>query len=72
MMSPFSVVVVREFDEFPFKIPVVPKKDMVQIFATDRPNQSFNEWMRLRRIGDGLDLIDFKDPKISFPSLVSK
>ena len=26
MMSPFSVVVIREVDEFAFKIPVVPKK----------------------------------------------
>jgi hypothetical protein len=45
MMSPFAVVVVREFNEFAFKIPVVPKEDMVEVFATDRSHQSFNEWM---------------------------
>ena len=72
MMSPFSVVVVRESDEFTFKISDVPKEGMVQVFATDRSNQSLDEWMRLRRIGEGLDLIDFKDPKIGFPSVVSK
>ena len=43
MMSPFSIVVVCEFDEFAFKIPVVPKKGMAQVFATNRSNQSFNE-----------------------------
>ena len=57
MMSPFSVVVVREFDEYPFAILGIPKEDVAQVFATGRADQSFNEWMRLWRIGDGLNLI---------------
>jgi hypothetical protein len=72
MMGPLAVVVIREVDDFPFKIPGVPKEDVVKVFTTDCADQSFNEWMRLRRIRDGLDLIDLKDAKISFPSVVSK
>ena len=72
MMSLFSVVVVRKCDEFPFKIPGIPKENVIKVFATDRSDQSLNEWMRLRRIGDGLDLIDLKDAKIGFPSVISK
>ena len=69
MMSPIPVVVVREFDEFPFKIPGVPKEDVVKVFATDCADQSLDEWMRLWRIRDGLDLIDLQYPKICFPSV---
>ena len=72
MMSPFSVVVVREFDEFAFKIPVVPKEDMVEVFATDRSNQSLDEWMQLRRVGYGFSLVDLEYTKISFLSAVSE
>ena len=71
-MNPFSVVVVREFNEFPFKIAVVPISEMIEVFATDCSDQTLDEWMRLRRIRDGLDLIELKDPKIRFPALVSK
>ena len=72
MMDPFSVVVIREVDELSFKIARIPKEHLVKVFTPDRSDQSLNEWMRLRRIGDGLDLVDFKDPKISFPSMGSK
>ena len=66
------VVVVREASKHSLKIPRVPKEDEIKVFATDCSDQSLDEWVRLRRIGDGLDIIDFKDPKIGFPSLVSK
>lgn len=60
MMSPFAVVVVRDVDEFPFKIPGIPKENIVKEFAPDRADQSPGVWMRLWRLGDGLDLVDIK------------
>lgn len=48
------------------------KKDVVKVFATGRSDQSRNEWMRLRRIRDGPDLIDLKDAKICLSSVVAK
>jgi len=48
------------------------KENVIKVFAPDCADQSLDEWMRSRRIGDGLDLIDFKDPKISLQSMVSK
>ena len=71
-MNSISVVVIREASKLSSKISRVPKEDVIKVFATDCSDQSLDEWMRLRRIGDGLDLIDFKDPKIDFPLLVAK
>ena len=71
-MNSILVVVIREASKLSSKIPSVPKEDVIKVFATDCSDQSFNEWMRSRRVGDGLDLIDFKDPKIGFPLLVAK
>lgn len=70
MMSPFAVVVVREVDEFLFKILSIPKENVVKVFTTNRADQSLDEWMRLWRIGDGLDLINLQYPQIGFPSVV--
>ena len=71
-MNSILVVVIREASKLSSKISRVPKEDVIKVFATDCSDQSLDEWMRLRRIGDGLGLIDFKDPKIDFPLLVAK
>ena len=71
-MNSILVVVIREASKLSSKISRVPKEDVIKVFATDCSDQSLDEWMRLRRIGDGLDLIDLKDSKIRFPSLVAK
>ncbi|MFT4584843.1 MAG: hypothetical protein ACI915_004725 [Gammaproteobacteria bacterium] len=72
MMSPLAVVIVSEDSKFAAMITGVPKEDTVKELTTDCADQSLNERMQLGRIRDGLDLIDLKDAKISFPSGVSK
>ena len=61
MMNPLAVVVVLEVEEFSLKILSVPEEDVVKVLGTDRPGQSLNKGMRMRRIRDGLDLVDPKN-----------
>ncbi|MFO0776491.1 MAG: hypothetical protein U0223_02660 [Nitrospira sp.] len=42
---------------------------MVQIFPSDCPDQPFDEWMRARDLGQGLDFIDFERAKSDTPAV---
>jgi hypothetical protein len=41
-----------------------PEQGAVQAFAPNGADQPFNEWVRERRVRDGLNLLRVKDPKI--------
>jgi hypothetical protein len=43
---------------------LVPKQSLIEIFAPDGPDQSLDESIRAGCGGNGLDLINLKDPKI--------
>ena len=57
MMNSILVVVIREASKLTSKISHVPKEDVIKVFATDCSDQSLDERMRVRLIGDGLNLI---------------
>ena len=46
-----------------------PEWDLIEELSPDCPNESLNERIRERYIGNCLDLRDPQDPKIGFPSL---
>ena len=55
-MNSIPVVVVFEVQQLPFEIRGAPKRDLIQQLAPYRADQSFNERMRQRHLGCGLDL----------------
>ena len=71
-MAAISVVVTFVAVELPFKIALVPKQSLIEIFAPDGPDQSLDESMRAGCAGNGLDLINLKDPKVRQPALKTK
>jgi len=58
--------------ELPFEIALVPKQSLIEVLAPYGADQSLDERMRTGRAGNGLDLIDLKDPKIRLPALKTK
>jgi hypothetical protein len=55
-MNAISVVVVPEVQQLPFEISGAPKRDFIQELSPYRADQSFDERMRERDLGHGLDL----------------
>ena len=58
--------------ELAFKIALVPKESLIEIFAPYGPDQSLDERVRTRCAGNRLDLIDLKYPKVRPPALKTK
>jgi len=48
-MNPIPVVVLSEVHKFSLKVLGVPKKQVVKVFTTNRPDQSLNKGMRIGR-----------------------
>src|SRR5271156_491023 len=71
-VAAMSVVVTFVALELPFKIALVPNQSLIEIFAPDGPDQSLDESMRAGCAGNGLDLINLKDPKVRQPALKTK
>src|SRR5258708_6206648 len=71
-VAAMSVVVTFVAVELPFKIALVPKQSLIEIFAPDGPDQSLDESMRAGCAGNGLDLINLKYPKVRQPALKTK
>ena len=57
-----AVVIGAEFVELPVKIDRNPEEHVILVFAPDRPDQSFHEWVRRGDVGYRLDLLDLEDP----------
>ena len=71
-VATISVVVNLVTIQLPLKIALVPKQRLIEVFAPDGPDQSFDESMRTGCAGNGLDLINLKDPKVRPPALKTK
>src|SRR5437867_3544269 len=61
------IVIMLELDQLRFQIYSVPKQRVIQVFAANRSNQSFNERMRYRHVWHGFDFSDAQDSKVSLP-----
>jgi len=61
-VAAMSVLVNLVAVELAFKIALVPKQSLSEVFAPYGPDQSLNESMRTGCAGNGLDLINLKDP----------
>lgn len=62
LMNPLLVVVLFESIKFSLEVSCIPKKMAIKVLMPNRTNQSLDEWMRGRRIGNALDFFDVKDP----------
>src|SRR5271168_4315916 len=71
-VAAISVVVNFVAIELPFQIALVPKQSLIEIFAPNGRDQSLDESMRTGCAGNGLDLINLKDPKVRPPALKTK
>src|SRR5208337_475741 len=71
-VAAMSVVVNLVAIELAFQIALVPKQSLIEIFAPDGPDQSLDESVRTGCAGNGLDLINLKDPKVRPPALKTK
>ena len=45
LMHPITVVIFLERVQLSFEVLGAPKRHLVEIFAPDRPNQTFHEWV---------------------------
>ena len=67
-----SIVIILKRIQLPFQIRGIPKQDMVEILAPDRPDQSLYKGMRNRHVGYRFDLLDAEDPQVGPPSVERK
>ncbi len=56
-MNPLLVVVLPEGIKFSLKVGSIPKKEAIKVLTPNRTNQSLDERMRCRCIGDTLDFL---------------
>ena len=68
-MHAMAVVVILEGLQLSRQIDRVPEEDAVQVLAPDRADQTLNERMRNRRVGDRLDLLDLADTQVGVPAV---
>ena len=71
-VAAISVVVNLIAVELPFKVALVPKERVIEVFAPDGPDQSLDESVRSRCAGHRVDFINLKDPKVRPPALETK
>ena len=71
-MNTMDVVVIAEVSQLPREIDSVPEEHAVEILTPNRPNQSFYEWMRNRRVRNRLDLLDLEYSQIGEPTVESE
>ena len=71
-MNPLLVVVLSEGIKFSLKVGSIPEKEAIKVLTPNRTNQSFDKWMRRRSVGDALDFLDVKYPKIGLPLVIPK
>ena len=71
-MHAVRVVVICECVQLTRQVDRVPEKLAVQIFATDRADQPFDERMRHWRVRNRLDLLELEDAKVGEPAVKAK
>mgnify|MGYP006921043226 CR=1 FL=1 len=71
-MHAMAVVVIPECLQLSRQIDRVPEEDAVQVLAPDRADQTLNERMRNRCVGDRLDLLDLEDAQVGAPAVEAK
>ena len=71
-MHAMAVVVIPERLQLSRQIRGVPEQDAIQVLAPDRADQTLNERMRHRCVGDRLDLLDLADAQVGAPAVEAK
>ena len=71
-MHAMRVVKRLEFGKFSPQIRGTPEGHLVEILAPQGADEAFHEWVRDRRVGHGLDFIDFEYAQIGFPAVELK
>ena len=71
-MHAMAVVVIPEGLQLSRQIDRVPEEGAVQVLAPDRADQTLNERMRNRCVGDRLDLLDLPYAQVGAPAVEAK
>jgi hypothetical protein len=69
-MDPILVVVLPEICEFSLKVLSIPKEGVVKIFTAIGSDESLNEGMRYRRVGDGLYFVCAEYSQVRLPLVI--
>ena len=70
-MRALVVEVVPELKEFIFEICGRPEQRVIQILASNRADEPFDERMRKGNAGDALDFCQLQNPQIGLPLMES-
>ena len=62
-----AVIVTLELEELDLQVSGGPEERAVQAFSSNRANQSFDEWMRERRVRHRLDFFHVEDAQVGPP-----
>lgn len=68
-MNTVAVVVFPESQQLVLKGTGIPEKYVIKTFPPDCPDEAFDEWVRYRHAGHGLDLLDLKDSEVGLPAM---
>ena len=66
-MNAMAIVVIAESLQLSRQVDCIPEEDAVQVLAPDRTDQTPNERVRNRCVGDRLDLLDLADAQVGEP-----
>ncbi len=68
-MGAMTIVVTLELEDLHLQIGGRPEEGAVQAFPSNRTNESFDEWMRERRVRHRLDFFHLEDAQVRLPSV---
>ncbi len=71
-MNAMAVVVIAESLQLSRQVDRVPEEDAVQVLAPDRADQTLNERVRNRCVGDRFDFLDREDGQVGEPAVEAK
>jgi len=71
-MNPIRAVVGPEIIQLPRELERVPIGHAIKVLTSDRADETLDERMRNRRVGDRLDLLDLKHAQVGNPTVKPK
>ncbi len=71
-MNPVGVIVILKLPQLLFQIVLVPEKSLIQVFPSDGADKPLGKGMGNRYMGNGYDFLDFPNPQIGSPLVVTE
>ena len=62
-----EIVIVLKRHQLSLQITSTPERNLIEVFSTNRADQSFDKWMQQRNVWHGLHLRHIENPEIGVP-----